>query len=269
MLYGFLAAFASSFSSGIIGTYLVIKRIVFISGSISHAVLGGMGFCLWLKRSLGISWIEPIHGALFTALLAAYILQWTTLKAKEREDSAIAALWIGGMAIGVIFIAMTPGYNVELMNFLLGNISWISTQDLQMLWILNAVVVFATLLLFRPFQAILFDEKQALLKGLPVEKLYFGLLFLIALTVVILIQIVGAILVIALLAIPSAISGIFTKKLSTMMLLSILLCFLAQMSGITLSFLCNTPTGATIALVLIIFYVISLFFKKKLSKIIV
>src|SRR5580700_4832986 len=113
-----MAGLAASITSGIIGSYVVSKRIVFISGSIAHSVLGGMGFTLWLKRAHGITWLTPLHGALFAALLSALLIGWIHLKYRQREDTVIATLWSTGMAIGVIFVALTPGYNVELMNFL-------------------------------------------------------------------------------------------------------------------------------------------------------
>src|SRR3990172_6540537 len=125
-----LAGCAASIASGIIGTYVVVKRIVFIAGSIAHSVLGGMGLCLWLKRVHHVAWITPLEGALVAALISALLIGWIHLRFRQREDTVIAAIWSTGMAIGVIFIALTPGYNVELMNFLFGNILWVSRADL-------------------------------------------------------------------------------------------------------------------------------------------
>ena len=205
LLMSFLAGIAASITSGIVGSYVVVKRIVFISGSIAHSVLGGMGLFLWLKRSYNIDWLNPLQGALIAAIISAFLIGWIHLKYRQREDTVIAAIWSTGMAIGVIFVALTPGYNVELMNFLFGNILWTSTSDLILLACLAALIVICALLFHSKFQAVCFDENQAKLRGISVTKWYLFLLNLVAVSVVILIQVVGAILVIAMLAIPAAI----------------------------------------------------------------
>ena len=256
-----LALFAgclASLASGIIGTYVVVKRIVFISGSIAHSVLGGMGVCLWLKRHYHVEWLTPLDGALIAALLSALLMGWIHLKYKEREDTVIAAIWSTGMAIGVIFIALTPGYNVELMNFLFGNILWVSKSDISMLLGLDAIVFGMVALLHRRFLAICFDEEQALLQGISVNALYLFLLCLVAVSVVLLIQIVGAILVIAMLAIPAAIAGGFTHRLSSMMWIAFLITVFFCLSGIWTSYEMNWPPGATISLIAALFYGCSL-----------
>ena len=216
LVMALLAGFAASIASGIIGSYVVSKRIVFISGSIAHSVLGGMGFFLWLKRSYGLN-VTPLQGALVAALASALLIGWIQLKYREREDTVIAALWSTGMALGVIFVALTPGYNVELMNFLFGNILWVSQSDLLMLLALDALVILIVALFHRRFLAVCFDEEQALLENLPVKSIYLLLLCLIAISVVLLIQVVGAILVIAMLTIPAAIASSFSHRLSSIM----------------------------------------------------
>ena len=120
LLLALWAGLAASVASGVIGSYVVVKRIVSISGSIAHSVLGGMGAFLWLKRTYNLEFLTPLYGALFAGILSALIMGWIHLKYKEREDTVIAALWATGMSVGVIFIALTPGYNVELLNFLFG-----------------------------------------------------------------------------------------------------------------------------------------------------
>ena len=258
------AGLAASVSGGIIGAYVVTKRIVFIGGSISHAVLGGMGLFLWLKRTYHIPFLSPLHGALLAAILSAFILGWVHLKCKEREDSIIAAIWATGTSIGVLFITFTPGYNVELMNFLFGNILWATQSDLSALLILDAVVVGSTLLFYKKFQAICFDEKQAKLQGLPVHALYVFLLCLISLSIVILIQVVGAILVISLLTLPAATTAGMAKKLSTLMKTSIIASMIFTCVGIYLSYQLDWPPGATITLVAAACYSIYLASSRKL-----
>jgi zinc transport system permease protein len=257
-LMALFAGFAASITGGIIGSYVVVKRIVFISGSIAHSVLGGMGLCVWLRRTFEITWLNPLHGALFAAILSALLIGWIHLKYREREDTAIAALWSTGMSIGVVFIAITPGYNVEMMNFLFGNILWVSSGDLMMLLALAGIVIVTTAIFHRKFLAICFDEEQALLQAIPVNILYLLLLCLVAISVVLLIQVVGAILVISMLAIPAAIAGNFTHRLSVMMILAVILGCLFSGIGLVMSYQINWPPGATIALTSAVGYMISL-----------
>jgi zinc transport system permease protein len=254
----FLAGIAASITSGIVGSYVVVKRIVFISGSIAHSVLGGMGIFLWLKRTYNLDWLNPLHGALVAAILSAFLIGWIHLKHRQREDTVIAAIWSTGMAIGVIFVSLTPGYNVELMNFLFGNILWTSMSDLILLSSLAALIVVATLIFHAKFQAVCFDENQAELRGISVSKYYLFLLTLVAISVVILIQIVGAILIIAMLAIPAAIAGEFCRRLSKMMGWAVVFGCLFTTVGLTLSYFLNWPPGATIALTAAFFYLLSL-----------
>lgn len=256
--FSFLAGIAASITSGIIGSYVVVKRIVFISGSIAHSVLGGMGLFLWLKRTYDIAWMNPLHGALIAAILSAFLIGWIHLRHKEREDTVIAAIWSTGMAIGVIFVSLTPGYNVELMNFLFGNILWTSKSDLILLFSLAAFIALAALVFHTKFQAVCFDENQALLRGISVKKYYLFLLNLIAISVVILIQVVGAILVIAMLTIPAAIASSFNKRLSRMMGWAVILGCALTMIGLSTSYFLNWPPGATIALTAAAFYLMSL-----------
>jgi zinc transport system permease protein len=249
LMTSLLAGLASSVTSGIIGSYVVVKRIVFISGSIAHSVLGGMGIFLYFKRTYQLSWLDPLYGALIAATLSALLIGWIHLKYREREDTVIAAIWSTGMAIGVIFISLTPGYNVELMNFLFGNILWISHADLILLTSLAGFVILVTLVLHQKFQAVCFDETEAELRGISAKKYYLILLTLVAISVVILIQVVGAILVIAMLAIPAAIATHFSKRLSQMMIQAVVLGALFTVVGLALSFYLNWPPGATISLV--------------------
>ncbi len=248
LMWAVLAGFGASIVSGIVGSYVVVKRIVFISGSISHSVLAGMGFCLWLQRAHGVEWATPLEGALVTAVLAALIIGWIRLHYREREDSVIAALWSVGMAVGVLFISQTPGFNVELTNFLIGNILWVSPGDLYALFALDVIILVTVLILHRRLLAICFDEEQALLQGLPVQTLYLLLLVLTAVTTVVLIQVVGIILVITMLAIPAAIANLLTTRLSRMMLVAVVLSALFSFFGTVFAYHFDWPAGATIAL---------------------
>lgn len=258
LLAAIIAGFASSVVSGIIGSYVVVKRIVFISGSISHSVLSGIGFCLWLERAKGIDWISPLEGALIAGILSALIIGWIHLYYRQREDSVIAALWSIGMAIGILFISQTPGFNVELTNFLIGNILWVTPTDLNILFTLDIFILVCVFCLHKRFLVICFDEEQAKLQGLPVNALYLLLLVLTAVSIVLLIQVVGIILVMTMLTIPAAIANLFSSKLSLVMALAILISCLFCFSGTALAYHLDWPGGATIALIAGLAYVATL-----------
>ncbi len=263
LLMALAAGLAASFASGIIGSYVVVKRIVSMSGSIAHSVLGGMGVCLWLRRTYHLDFLTPLQGALAAGLISALLMGWIHLKYREREDTVIAAIWATGMSIGVVFIALTPGYNVELTNFLFGNILWVSHSDLMLLLSLDVLIAAAVAIFYRRFLAICFDEQQALLQKVPVHTLYLLLLCLVAIAVVLLIQVVGAILVITMLAIPAAIAGTLSRTLSRMMLIATLLGALFTFLGMYFSYELNWPPGATISLVAALFYCFSLVVRRK------
>jgi zinc transport system permease protein len=257
-----LGLIAASFASGILGSYVVVKRIVSLSGSISHSVLAGLGFALWLNRRFDMPWLEPIYGGLVAAVISALLIGMVHLHFREREDTVISMIWSVGMAIGVIFASQTPGYNVELMNYLLGNPLWMTSYDLILLAVLDGFILLSVLCLHKKFLAICFDEKQAYLQGLPVKQLYLFLLVLVSLSIVLLIHVVGIVLVLSMLALPPTIAEKFCNRLSTMMILSVILNIMLAMGGMTLAFQLNWPTGATIALFSTFVYLLATRFKK-------
>ncbi len=258
-----IASLLASIASGTIGSFVVVKRIAFIAGAISHSLLGGMGLCLWLQRTYSLLWLDPLFGAFAGAIGSAMLLGWIHLNYRQREDSVIAAIWSSGMAIGVIFISLTPGTNVELMNFLFGNILWISQRDLLLLGALDVFILGFILFYYRRFLALCFDEEQALLRGIPVRRLYMLLLSLVAVTVVFLIQIIGTVLVIALLTIPATLAGLFTHRLSVMIGSAIVLSALFSFFGLEASYLLDWPPGSTIALLAALVYFAILPLKRK------
>ena len=261
--YALFAALASSIAGGIVGSYVVAKRIVFISGSVSHAVLGGIGLSIYLQFVTGSKLFSPLFGALVSAIVFGLLIGTMHLLYKQREDTVIAAIWSIGMALGVILISIVPGNNAELMDFLFGNLLWASNSDIWMLLALDLIVVFVCLFCHKRFLAVSFDETQSYLQGVPVKLFYYILLTLVSLTVVLMIQIIGAILVISMLCLPAAIANILTVRLSKMIYLAILLSCLFALFGIYLSYSLNWPPGATIALVVSSFYFLSLPLKGK------
>jgi zinc transport system permease protein len=245
------AALLSSLACGVTGTYVVVKRITFISGGIAHAVLGGMGVAYYCGA-------DPLVGAVTTALFSAVLLGLVNLKAKQHEDTIISALWAVGMAVGIIFIAMTPGYNVDLMSFLFGNILMVTSPVLKVLLGLDLIILLIVLVFYRHFLLVCFDEEYARLRGLPVELLYILLLCLIALTVIILSKVVGLILVIALLTLPAAVAGLLTANFGRMIGLATLLSLFFTLSGLIVSYHLNLPAGAVIVLIAGLSYLVVL-----------
>jgi zinc transport system permease protein len=234
-----------SVSCGMIGSYVVVRRITYIAGGISHCVLGGLGAAWFLRARYGWEFLDPLYGAAAAALLSAAIIGIVSLRAKQREDTVISALWAVGMASGVLFISQTPGYAPDLMSYLFGSILFVGAEDVWVLLTLDAIVVSIGLAFYNQFLAICFDEEFSRLRGVRVELYYLLLLGLTALTVVILMKIVGIILVIALLTLPVAIAGYFCKTLWQMMALSVLLSVVFTTAGMAVSYAPGLPPGAT------------------------
>lgn len=238
LLAGVLVAIAC----GIIGSYVVVKKIVFISGGVSHSAFGGIG----LGYLMGF---DPLIGAAIFSVCSALAIGVVSRRGCQSEDTVIGAMWATGMALGIIFISLAPGYAPDLIGYLFGNILFVRTSDLILMLVLDCLIAGVVYLLYNDFLAVTFDEEFAEIAGLRVEYIYYLLLVLIALTVVMLIQVVGVILVIALMTIPAAISRWYCSNLRTMMALSMLLGLVFIFAGIWLSYLCNAPSGATIILV--------------------
>lgn len=255
--YAFLVGALAAVSFGVVGTYVVAKRITYLAGAIAHCVLGGIGAGLYLQHQVGLAWFDPIYGALLAALLAALIIGLVSLHAKQREDTVIGALWATGMAIGLLFIAKTPGY-VEPMSYLFGNILLISRHDIWLVTGLNLLVVAVALLFHRQLQAVCFDEEFARLRGINTDFYTLLLLCLTALTVVLLVRVVGIVLVIALLTLPAAVAGIFAATLGRMMIGAVLACLLFVTTGLAVSFNLDLPSGPVIILVAAAGYILAL-----------
>ena len=239
MQYALAAGLLASLACGIVGPYVIVMRLGLLAGGIAHALLGGMGIAYFLGQS-------PLAGALITAIVAALVIGWVKLEFGEDEDTIIAALWAVGMAVGILFISRTPGYTTDLMSYLFGNILLIGRNDLIFLAVLNAIIIVTVLLFYKQFLAVAFDEEFARARGIKVRVYYLLMLVLVALTVVMLIRIVGLILVIALLTLPAAISRQFASTLFGMMVLASLVGAVLTFSGLALSYGPNLPAGATV-----------------------
>lgn len=246
MQYALLAGLLSSVACGVVGPYVVVRRITYIAGSISHSVLGGIGLALYLQKVYGISFLEPLYGATVAALLAALIVGLVSLRTRQREDTIIGAVWATGMASGIILISQTPGYTENLMSYLFGNILMVSVTELWLILLLDIIVVSLALIFYRQLEAVCFDEEFAYVRGINVEFYYLLLLCLTALTVVLLVSVVGVVMVIALLTLPVAVAEHFSRTLRGMMTLSVLFGILFTTLGLAVSYSPNLPAGATI-----------------------
>lgn len=241
-----LMALLASVACGVVGTYVVTRRITYVAAGIAHSVLAGLGAVSYLRAVFGWTFLRPVHGAMVSALVAAAIIGWVTLRRREREDTAIGAVWSVGMAIGILFIYNTPGFNQDLMSYLFGNILLVNTRDLWLTLLLDVGIVTAALLFFRELQAVCFDEEFTRLRNAPVGLYYYLLLALTALTVVLLSLVVGIVLVIALLTLPAAMAGRFANSLQQMMIGATLTCAAFSTAGLWLSYSPNLPAGPTI-----------------------
>ena len=237
-----MAAFLTSIVCGIIGTFVVVNRIVFISGGIAHAAYGGVGLAFFFGLS-------PMLGILGFSLLISVLMAAITFKARHRADTIIGVLWALGMALGVILIDLTPGYNVDLMSYLFGSILTVPSSDLWLMVGVTVLVILTVGYFYNDFVSLSYDEEFAQVRGVPVRMLYYLLMAMIALSVVMIIQVVGLILVIALLSIPPYIAERFSRSLLIMMLYSILLNILFSWSGLWLSYAFNLTSGASIIMV--------------------
>ena len=234
-----MAGLLASIACGSIGSFIVVKRLVSLSGGIAHASFGGIGLGYFLK-------VNPIFGAVLFALGSALGIGYISKKAAGREDTAIGILWALGMAIGIILIGLTPGYAPDLFSYLFGSILTVPRSDLLLIAGLDVIIITVISVLYKELLAVSFDEEFALIIGIPVNRVYFLILCLTALTVVVLIRIVGIILVIALLTIPAAISELYIHNLKTIILSSIVLSALFTFTGLWLSYIFDLASGAMI-----------------------
>ena len=245
--YGFiqhalLAGFLVSLTSGIIGSLIVVNRMVFLAGGIAHASYGGIGLAVFLGLPI-------FFGASLFAVGAALLVSVLTLRKRERIDTFIGLIWAVGMAIGVILIDITPGYNVDMMSYLFGSILAVSSQDLYFMGTLLGVIILVMSFWYRDILAVSYDSEYAALRGVHVRFFYTLILILSALTVVIAIKVVGLIMVIAMLTIPVYIAEKLSNSLAKMMLYSGLIAALFTMTGLAVSYTYNLTSGASIIII--------------------
>ncbi|MDY6905918.1 MAG: metal ABC transporter permease [Thermodesulfobacteriota bacterium] len=242
-----LATFASV-AFGVMGSFVVTRRISYLAGAIAHCAFGGIGAGLYLQNKIGIDWFDPMYGAALTAVLAAVVVGLVSMYAEQREDTVIGALWAVGMAAGLLFIDLTPGY-YDLSSYLFGDILLISARDVWMVICLDTVIILFVVGFYNRLVAVCFDDEFARLRGIQAGVFYMILLCLTALTVVLLVRMIGIILVIALLTLPAAIAGQYAKKIWHMMTAGTGLCILFNWSGLAISYRLDLSSAPTIILI--------------------
>lgn len=253
--YGFftnalMASVLASISCGIAGSYIVSRRMVFVSGGITHASFGGIGIAWFLG-------LNPVLGAAVFSIITALGIEFFTTRTKIREDSAIGIWWSLGMALGIIFIFITPGYAPNLMSYLFGSILTVSVMDLWLMGVLSAVLVFVFLRYYHLILFISFDEVYARSHQAPVSFFKYLLISLVALTIVLNIRVAGIILVISFLTIPPSIANLFTHSLLKVMIGAVVAGLLGSLAGLVTSYYFNIPSGATIIFTFVLMFAIA------------
>lgn len=243
-----LAGMLSSVLFGILGSIVTVKRIASLAGAISHAVLGGIGLALYLSASGLVPGLPPIAGAIVFAICAAIIIGVVSMKAHQREDTVINAIWAIGMSIGVLFMAKTPGYT-DPTSYLFGNILLISSRDLVLLAILDVIVVLLAWRFYPQLEASSFDDEFAQVRGVRTGVVFLVLLIITAVAVVLLQTFVGIVMVIAMLTLPAGTAGYSAKNLAGMMVLSWLYATLFSVGGLAVGWSLDLPVGATVVVI--------------------
>jgi len=247
--YAFIASLLTSIICGIIGVIIIEKKLVMMSGGIAHTSYGGVG----LGYLLGF---EPILGAFAFSILAAFGIGYIKRKGGTKTDVVIGLFWSLGMALGILFIALTPGYPPDLSSYLFGNILSVLSSDIILISIVTLIVVFSILIFFNDWKSYLFDDEFAFIMGKKTAFMDYFLLVLVALTVVALIKVVGIILVIALLTAPAASAALLTNKFKNRIILSIIFGIIFSFFGLWLSYEINIASGATIVILSVLCYII-------------
>ena len=255
-----IASLLASINCGIIGTYIVSRRLVFISGGITHASFGGIGIGYFFG-------LNPIASAAVFAVLSALGIEFLTKKTEVREDSLIGIFWSFGMAVGIIFIFLAPGYAPNLMGYLFGSLLTVTPLDIKILGGLTIVVCGFFILFYRIILFISFDQEYAKTHNAPVHVINYILIGLVALTIVLSIKVAGIILIISLLTIPQTISNLFTKNFRNIIFLSVIIAFLGAFTGLILSYSFNVPSGASIIMSLVFAFIIAKLFSILVTRI--
>ena len=250
-----IAGILISIAAGIIGSLVVVNKITFLTGGIAHSSYGGIGLAIYLG-------IPVLFGATIFAVLTAIIIAVITIKNRNRIDSIIGMMWASGMAIGIVFVDLTPGYNVDLMSYLFGSIIAVSKDDILYMSFLDLFIISVIVFFYKEILAVSYDSEFASLRGINVKFFYILILVLAGLCVVAAIKAVGLILVIALLTIPTYLAESFASKLSSMMIISSILATIFTILGLVVSYMYDISSGASIIIVAVVILAIVKIFKR-------
>lgn len=248
--HALLGSLLASIACGIIGTYIVTRRLVFISGGITHASFGGIGLGLFAG-------ISPLLSAAVFSVLSAFGVEWLSKRKDMREDSAIAVFWTLGMALGIMFSFLSPGFAPDLSAYLFGNILTITEVDLWLLGLLSVLLTGFFTLYIRPIIYIAFDREFARSQKIPVAFFEYTLMMFIALTIVACLRMVGIVLAISLLTLPQMTANLFTHNFKKIIGLSVVIGFLSCLGGLFISYHWKVPSGASIIFFSILIYAVS------------
>jgi len=254
-----------SLAFGVMGSYVVVRRNSYLAGAISHSVLGGIGAVVFLKHNFDLPWLSPQMGAFAAAFLATFVIVLLGEDQKNREDSLIGAIWVFGMSAGVVFIALTPGYN-NISAYLFGDILFVSTVDIWLLIVLDAIIVILGYLFYNRLLVVCFDEEFSKLRGIRSRFYYLMLLLLTSVTIVLMVNMVGIVMVIALLTLPAATASLFTKYLWQMFVCASLVCAISVISGFAISYDYELPTGPVIVLIATVLFFFATLINKLITK---
>ncbi|HOP62769.1 MAG TPA: metal ABC transporter permease [Spirochaetota bacterium] len=259
--FALIAGLLSSIPFGVIGSFVVVKRMTYIAGALSHAALGGIGIALYVGTKYDLQFLTPMTGAFLFSMIAGLIISMAVLSGRERVDTIIGVIWAAGMSVGLLFISITPGY-VDPMSYLFGNILLLTEYDLGLIAVLNGIIIIFSMTFYNQLLATAFDEEFTRIRGINTAFYQIMLILLMSMTVILMISIVGIVMIIAFLTIPPAVSGFFTRRLRSMMLLSIILCALIMSTGLFLSYLLKLPSSSVTILLAALIYAVCFFIRK-------
>lgn len=255
--YALLAGIVSSLTFGVVGSFVVTRRIGYIAAAIAHSILGGIGASIYFNRVYDLPWLTPMVGAVVAALLSAAVIGWVSLRAGEREDTIIGAIWAFGMTTGLLFIHYAPGKAVSLESFIFGNILLTSKSDVVATVTLGTLILALVALFYHKLVAVCFDEEFARLRGVSSNAYYLLLLAITAISMVLLVRVAGIVLSLALLVLPAATASRFSRSLWIIMLSAVILTLVYNTAGLAISFQFDIPTGPFIVLSASVVYALS------------
>ena len=252
-----LAAVLASVAAGLTGSLVVVRRSTYLAGAVSHSVLAGLGLARLLQRRFGFDGLTPMMGAVLVAVAVAVLLARLTRRGEHRTDTVLSAVWTGGMALGVLFVAATPGYQDDLMSYLFGSILLVSGEELAWMAAMDGLILGVIALCYNRFLAIAFNEELARLRGVNTALYELVYHLLTALTVVLLVRVAGIVLAVALLTLPAAAAGLLTRRLDRMMAVAVGLGIGVSLLGLAVSYGPGWPPGATIVELAVVVYLLA------------